>query len=505
MIIDPALLAYYNQELSAIRETHSSSDDPHTARFIEAFALLHAKIHHKLDNDLPELSKTLLQILYPDYQAPIPSMGIVQFLTKNSYESGLKIQSDPQHGALYTFRTCYSVTPSPIQVSHACFSGTSLKIRFTPSETQKFPERLRLYINAPYEYACQLYEWLMYRIERQPHVVPTPVGFEYDDNLLPNNPRIFAGYRLLKEFFNLPEKFLFFDLIDLKEAHVEFNFNKSNPILEKYLCADWFALGCTPIINLFSLPLEPFEVTHTQTEYQLLPDRRYPKNVAEIYSIQRVMAIHATQKPLEYLPLYGQQTIASYDLAGYWHENRKNHDVFLTLINSSAANHVIHVDALCTNRHVPPRLTLPAGIRCLTPFTAAHVPSQTSDIQSRLLSHLTTNYLSLMDGEQGAAVLREVLKLYGENQAQPIVDSLLRITHKPVVFCPSESIHPVYYEGTEIRLEVDEKKFNGSELFLFGCVLDHFFALSCAMNSFTQLTILSREHEKIYQWSPRFY
>jgi type VI secretion system protein ImpG len=284
--------------------------------------------------------------------------------------------------------------------------------------------------------------------------------------------------------------------VGLTESQIEFHFNKTNPVLEKHLCADWFALGCTPVVNLFPLPLEPFELSHTQTEYQLLPDQRYTKNAAEIYSIQRVMAIHEKEEPLEYLPLYGKQTTMPYKLAGYWHENRKDHDFFLTLINSSNANRIIHVDALCTNHHVPPRLILTAGIRCLRPFTSSHSPSQTPDIQRQLVSHLTVNYSSR---------LHEILKLYGGNQAQPIIDCLLRITHKPAVFCPADSIHPIYYEGTEIWLEVDEKKFSGSDLFLFGCILDHFFALSCAMNSFTQLTILSREHEKIYQWPPRFY
>src|SRR5919199_893615 len=53
--------------------------DPHVERLIEAFALLTARVHHKLDDEFPELTESLLGVLYPHYLAPIPSMAIVQF------------------------------------------------------------------------------------------------------------------------------------------------------------------------------------------------------------------------------------------------------------------------------------------------------------------------------------------------------------------------------------------------------------------------------------------
>ena len=39
-----------------------------------------------------------------------------------------------------------------------------------------------------------------------------PVGFGADEGMLPYPDRSFVGYRLLQEYFALPEKFLFFDL-----------------------------------------------------------------------------------------------------------------------------------------------------------------------------------------------------------------------------------------------------------------------------------------------------
>src|SRR5215471_1932995 len=91
------LFTYYERELSFIR--HLAQDfardhmaaasrlllepnrsvDPHVERLIEAFALLAARVHHKLDDDFPELTDALLGVLYPHYLAPIPSVAIVQF------------------------------------------------------------------------------------------------------------------------------------------------------------------------------------------------------------------------------------------------------------------------------------------------------------------------------------------------------------------------------------------------------------------------------------------
>ena len=91
------LYRYYERELIFIRQLAQEfakqypavadrlllepnrSSDPHVERLIESFALLAARVHHKLDDEFPELTDSLLGVLYPHYMAPIPSMGIVQF------------------------------------------------------------------------------------------------------------------------------------------------------------------------------------------------------------------------------------------------------------------------------------------------------------------------------------------------------------------------------------------------------------------------------------------
>src|SRR5277367_1267045 len=95
-----SLLSYYERELTAIRrlaaefaDTHpkiagrlrlseDSVDDPHVARLLEGVAFLAARVHHRLDDEFPELTDALLGVLYPHYLAPTPSSAIVQFLCK---------------------------------------------------------------------------------------------------------------------------------------------------------------------------------------------------------------------------------------------------------------------------------------------------------------------------------------------------------------------------------------------------------------------------------------
>src|SRR5262245_13372538 len=59
-------------------EPHRSTA-PHVERLIEGFALLAGRIHHKIDDEFPELTDALLGVLYPHYLAPVPSMSIIQF------------------------------------------------------------------------------------------------------------------------------------------------------------------------------------------------------------------------------------------------------------------------------------------------------------------------------------------------------------------------------------------------------------------------------------------
>ena len=90
------LLGYYERELVFLRKMGAEFskrypkiaarleleeevvEDPHVERMIEAFAFLSARVAMKLDDEFPEITESFINVLYPHYQAPIPSMFLLQ-------------------------------------------------------------------------------------------------------------------------------------------------------------------------------------------------------------------------------------------------------------------------------------------------------------------------------------------------------------------------------------------------------------------------------------------
>ena len=48
-------------------------EDPHIERMIESFALLNSRIAKRLDDDYPEFTEALFEVLYPHYLRPLPA------------------------------------------------------------------------------------------------------------------------------------------------------------------------------------------------------------------------------------------------------------------------------------------------------------------------------------------------------------------------------------------------------------------------------------------------
>src|SRR5215212_837345 len=140
------LLRYYLEELSYLREMggqfarsypkvasrlelqSGECPDPHVERLIESFAFLTARIQSDLDADFPEVAAELLDVLYPHYLRPVPSMAVARFdfdPLRAKLTTGFEI---PKHSMLFTtadqgavcrMRTAYPVTLWPVQVTRA--------------------------------------------------------------------------------------------------------------------------------------------------------------------------------------------------------------------------------------------------------------------------------------------------------------------------------------------------------------------------------------------------
>ncbi|MGI8811709.1 MAG: type VI secretion system baseplate subunit TssF, partial [Pyrinomonadaceae bacterium] len=292
------LLGYYERELIFLRRMggdfarkypkiasrllldEEKIEDPHVERMIESFAFLTGRIGLKLDDELPEITESFLNVLYPHYLSPIPSMAIAQFSfgspkdklsSVQRLERGARLNSRPVDGTPCRFRTSFDVDLFPIEIESAALESASPKdgrgkyadshIRislrcFGDANLHELrnadggaPESLRFYIDGDPQLVFPLYEIIFnhavsveIRPKEQPlgnktlktitniqlklpdPVVSTAVdgirqvGFDESEAVLPYTRRSFMGYRLLTEYFSFPYKFLFFDVFGLDRA-----------------------------------------------------------------------------------------------------------------------------------------------------------------------------------------------------------------------------------------------------------------------------------------------
>ena len=594
--MDDQLLQYYERELTYIRAMAAEfartypkiagrlllepdrCEDPHTERLIEAFAFISGRIHKKIDDDFPEITESLFNILYPHYINPIPSMTIIKFepvrqnVPPNGYriDSRAKLYSKPVRGAPCRFITTQSVMLWPVEVVSAGLrdplditSGSTQAILIELSTFNKLKfsqlawETLRFFLNGPSQHVFHLYELLLNNVNEvicesvdsrgKSRVVTLgpdniqPVGFDPVERMLPYPQRSFPGYSLLFEYFCFPEKFLFFDLAGLKKiiqiapgdtVRIWLNLKrsaKSNLVVDK----DTFMLNAAPAVNLFKRIAEPIRVEQRKTEYQVVADVRRP-HATEVFSVDRVRAtsMGPSGKEIEYKPFYSiRHHLEDEDTRkplAFWHLQRQastvseigGTEVLLAFTGPDfkpldPGVEILTVHTTCTNRDLPARLPFgdPAGdfdleveapvayINCLIKPTPTRRPFLGGELQWRLISHLSLNYMSLVQG--GETALKEILKLYDFDNSPSTrqqIDGIVGLNSKHV----TKRLGQSFSRGVQVTVEFDEEKFVGTGLFLFASILERFLAQYVSVNSFSQMIVKTiQQKEIVKKWAPR--
>jgi type VI secretion system protein ImpG len=368
-----------------------------------------------------------------------------------------------------------------------------------------------------------------------------PVGFSADEGLVDYPPQSFLGYRLLSEYFAFPEKFLFIDL-DLGDSLAKMN--SSDVCLHFYLDRRWqdlesqinersLVLNCSPIINLFSKRTEPIRFDHQRSSYHVIPDSRRPR-AHEIYSIEQVTGTSASGE-IQFKPFYSCEH-SVHNQSAYWNASRRMYktsnsldegiEFDISFVNLDFAEpdfeelH-IEIDTLCSNRNLPsrmkfdeehPKLHLETGatvkkVKCLIKPTDPFRTPLGKELRWRCVSHLSLNHLSLVDDNQGATALRELLKLYdfrNDSATAGCIAGLSSIRSRAIMGRVPGDRSGALCRGTLIELSFDETKYTSGNLFLFASVLESFFALYSNINSFTQTVAKSdRRQGEIYRWPAR--
>ena len=446
---------YYKEELTSLRtlgsefskknpglSTYLSKEgqDPDVERLLEGFSFLTGRLKQQLDQELPEVAHTLVQLLWPNYVRPIPSYSIIEYSSVKNSLNNIKIKKDTEvlskikpDTIQCKFRTTYDTIIMPFELEdvnyfiHGKKSSIELNMKMTTSGSLEdiIFNNLRIFLSGSKFIAQDLYLFLTNYIEDIELSIKnsdkksiasikidknsvSPVGFNSLETMTPYPLNVFDGYILLQEFFCFKDKYLFVDLLNLnkisdlsndvlsnsKNFTIKINFSKKFQHLEA-LNEEHFSLYCTPIINLFETDTVPIRKDQEQNEFLIIPSE-LDKNHSEIFSVEKVRGwIPSKNIYQDYLPFESFEHI---DDENEYYSSRiklsidgERTNTYLRFSSNDIAdsltrtNATVSVKILCTNRDLPSELLL--GDICI-----ANALSNSEDISFKNITIPSVSY-----------------------------------------------------------------------------------------------------------------
>ncbi|MBI4806099.1 MAG: type VI secretion system baseplate subunit TssF [Desulfovibrio sp.] len=567
---------YYQRELANLRDLAAEfskkhpalapmlsgpSQDPDVERLLEGTAFLSGLLAQKLDDEFPEIIHGLMRLVFPHYLSPVPSMTILKFTPKRSLLEALQVpagtqtSSIPVEGTGCTFTTCYGVELLPLALTDVSLLQTggrasALKLSFelTGMQLDKWTsKKLRLHLAGDYGHAADRYLALMRHTARitlratdgggTPAVLPksslVPVGFGEDEAAIPYPKQSYPGYRILQEYFTLPEKFLFLDVKGL-DQWLDRGQGRSFEMLFEFMAPvndppafprDSVALFATPAINLFPHEADPILLDHRMPEYKVFASGGATGHY-QVYSVDKVIGFQqGSVGQREYYPfeMFNPMSEARpvYSLNHRQSALEEKTDLYLSVAypkgTTEPQTETLSLTIRCTNSTLPENLqigdiskpteTSPvlADFSNLRPPTATRQPPIGKESLWRLLSHLYLNYLPMADTEN----LKALVKLYifpetkdragvlaGIKRAEAISEMNVETTNRLV--------GGVMMRGQLIEMKLDPTGFASmGDMYLFGSVLDGFLGGYAAVNCFTRLGVEDVYKKERFEWPAR--
>ncbi len=567
---------YFQDELAYLREAGSEfakyhpkltnflaegTFDPDVERLLEGFAFLTGRVREKIDDELPELTQSLMTLLWPHYMRSVPSMCISELKSytgsvteKTVVKRGVEMASEQVEGTQCYFKTCYDVALYPLKISdiEQTNSRTSSTIDVTLIAENGLElsriglDSLRLHLHGEIHITRTVFLWLFryldyveldvgggYKHKLGPDLVK-PVGYEENQSLLPYGQNSFAGYRLLQEYFSLPDKFMFFDLFGLdwlagvpqrSTVKIRFVFKRSLPS-EVILKDKHLRLHCTPAVNLFDKDGDPIRLEHRRNEYKVRPQSSNQEHY-EVYSIDQVESWSKDErqrKPLiefetfehqinqkekrEFYKSKVTERISGRGLERYISFHTHNDDI------ADLGNETVLMKLQCSNADLAERLSVGdiiytthksptyATFSNITKPTQSVSPQVNGELQWQLIANMSLNYLSLANID----VLKVLLSTYDfhsriDRQAHRAslhrLDGIISSEIKPI----NRVFRGVSVRGNQFKLVTNSKFFvNEGDMFLMANVLNEFICLYSSVNSFTELEVLDEATGENYSW-----
>ncbi len=576
--------------------------DPYVERLLEGTAFLSARVQLALEMQFPAFTSNLLEIIYPHFLAPIPAMMVVALEpdisnagVKGGYvmKRGSRLRSRQIDGeqTACIFRTAADLTLWPVEISQAEYidsrgglvaagvsrdtparAGIRLRLRRRDGGTMAtLPmNALTLHLTGQGAEPWVLHEALCTRVagmvgrstdrradwtQALPGASAKPKGLSREEALLPTPRRSFDGYRLLQEYFAMPERFHFVELSGMRPAlarakgeDVDLYLLLSEPLPDNGACVrrESFVLNAVPAVNLFERTFDRIHLTNSDTEQYVTPNRTAPLDF-EVYSISEVTGIAGkTNEETEFRPFYSASdiTAAGENHPAYYTIHRRmrqrnekerlrgvrtsylGSEVYLSLVDAAQAPYAasltqLSVTGLCTNRDLPLLLStagkdafhLPDGgpVLAISTIVSPTRPRPTiaqGETAWRLISHLSLNYLSITDREGaqgGAEALRELIGLYaptGDRVVTKQMEGIRGIATRPIVRRMTDEVLSTAVRGLEITLNFDETFFDGSGVYVLASVLERFFRKYVTINSFTETVLATQQRGEITRWRP---
>lgn len=564
-----ALYAEINPSLAGMLAERGS--DPDVERLIEGFAFLTARIRERIEDSAPEIIHNLTELLLPHYLRSIPAASILELTPiagslrkRQAVAKNTELASRPIQGTSCRFRTTAELDLLPIAITDVRLedpnsSRPSVRVFFEPTakdaKNEVFQKAgIRFFIHGETAPSTTFFAWMMRhlesvkiksgaRTESTVRLGPENVrgsGAGRDSAMLPWPNFSPDGYRVIQEYFTLPQKFLFFDVLNLDQARdrvledkfeMVFEFGPRRdegdpPKISAPITKSFLRLHCVPIVNLFSTSADPIRRKGDAGEHLLRATGLDPRH-AEVYSVESVNGVRKGRtKPKAYRPFY------SFAHAGdteYFCVRRAlsplndGIDTYLSIVAPSnvppeaGEREDLSIELTCTNRSLPAELSAGdvsvstpssptfATFKNITGVTKTMRPPLGSDLQWRLIAHLGINRRSL--SEEG--IVTSLLSLYdfsGSTDEHATQATRLKIRAIRAVQTAESTrlVRGAPVRGVRTTVSVEESAFAGpGDAFLFGMMLDEVLASHVAMSSFNELALKLLPSERTFRWAPR--
>jgi len=584
----------------AINSESGEAKDPFVERLLEGVAFLTSRVRLKMDAEFSTLTQSILETVAPDFLSPVPSMAMVQFLPDGNLKEratvkrGTQLRSrlNAKEATRCLFQTSHELDLWPLLIAREgekesryferdldklglpmglkAKSALRIVLKTSPSVENfsklKGFDGLPIFIAENESDAGVLFEAFFANTSAvvlrpgsdskslRARVIPISeeplrrVGFGGDEAILPEGGQSQSGFRLIREFFAMPHRFLSVAVSGLRAAveslaedsvEIIFVFNRPVPVLEQIVKPNTFQLFVTPAANLFEKRTNNLLTSTRRNEYHLIADRARPLDF-EILSVKKIFGYGSQNvEPVEFSPFF-RRSVGTQGRGNYFSIRREprrlgarekqsktaatyaGSEVFASLVGGALPGGLreIGAETICSNRHLPIELRASGRIEfladsdapvdsilCLVGPTSPSISWAEGEMGWKMVDHLSLNYQALFDEKTDAgAYLREMMCLYQPEAKgseyhwiQGIRDARCNGIVRP---CPSRD-GIAYARGLQIQLMLDEEKFIGSSPFLFGSVMSEFFSRYVSINSFTETTVTSRQRGEMITWPGR--